>query len=523
MSTPRSQSGRSWSRREFLTASGTLAVWPLLAAPASAEVRRRVPWTDYPFKLGVASGEPTPDGVVLWTRLAPQPLAGGGMPAKNVEVSWQVASDETMTKVVARGTAIATPELAHSLHIEVAGLEPGRWYWYQFSASGETSAVGHTRTAPRPEEMPDRLRLAFASCQHYEQGYFTSYQHMAQEDLDLIIHLGDYIYEYGPKEKQVRHHIGPECDTLDEYRLRYAQYRSDEHLQAAHALCPWLVTWDDHEFDNNCAGEVSEEPNIDPAKFLARRARAYQAYYENMPLRRAQLPRGPHARMYRRSDFGRLAGFAVLDTRQYRTDQPNGDGNKPPGTAVYDPQATLLGAEQEQWLYSTLRSSPSRWNVLAQQVMMGRVDRVPGELVAYSMDQWPGYEQNRQRLLKFFAESKIANPIVLTGDIHANWVNDLQVDSSDARSPVVGTEFVGTSISSGGDGTETVKSTAGVLSENPFVKFFNAERGYVSCEVTPREWRSHYRTVPYVTRPGAPLVTRKSFVVADGRPGAESG
>jgi alkaline phosphatase D len=523
MSNARRVSGQSWSRREFLTVGGALAAWPLLAPPTSAAVRRRIPFADYPFKLGVASGEPLADGFVLWTRLAPQPLSGGGMPAENVEVSWQVAKDEKMTQVVARGTAVATPELAHSVHIEVAGLEPDRWYWYQFAASGETSPVGRTRTVPRPGDMPQRLRFAFASCQHYEQGYYTAYQHMVQEDLDLIIHLGDYIYEYGPKAKQVRYHIGPECETLDEYRLRYAQYRSDEHLQTAHTLFPWLVTWDDHEFDNNCAGEVSEEPDVGKAKFMARRALAYQAYYENMPLRRAQLPNGPHARMYRRSDFGRLAGFAVLDTRQYRTDQPNGDGNKPPGTAVYDPKATLLGVEQEQWLYATLRSSPSRWNVLAQQVMMARVDRTPGEVVAYSMDQWPGYELNRQRVLKFFAESKVTNPIVLTGDIHNNWVNDLQVDASNPQSPVVGTEFVGTSITSGGDGAEAAKSTPMVLAENPFVKFFNAERGYVSCEVTPTEWRSNDRTVPYVSRPNAPLVTRKSFVVADGRPGAESG
>jgi alkaline phosphatase D len=344
---------------------------------------------------------------------------------------------------------------------------------------------------------------------------------MAEEDLDLVIHLGDYIYEYEVKPKAVRQHVGPECVTLEQYRNRLAQYRTDEHLQRTHARFPWIVTWDDHEFDNNYAGQVSEEPGVEPQPFLERRARAYQAYYEHMPLRKAQFPHGPHCQLYRQASFGRLANFAVLDTRQYRTDQPCGDHNKPPCDEVYSDKATLLGDRQEQWLYDTLRKSPAAWNVLAQQVMMARVDRTPGEVVAYSMDQWPGYEANRQRVLKFFAESKVRNPVVITGDIHANWVNDLQVDASRPRSPIVGTEFVGTSISSGGDGAEKLKNHDDVLAENPFVKFYNYERGYVACELTPQNWTTHYRTVPYVTRPGAPVVTRSSWVVEDGRPGAQ--
>jgi len=513
---------RAWNRRDFLTTGGSLLAWPLLSSTSSAAYRRRVPTKDYPFKLGVASGDPAPDGFVLWTRLAPEPLSGGGMPQANVEVKWQVASDEQMTKVVAKGTATASPELAHSVHIEVAGLQPARWYWYQFSASGETSPIGRTRTAPALDQLPQRMRFAFASCQHYENGYFTAYEHMAKEDLDLIVHLGDYIYEGKGSTKLVRQHVGPECDSLEEYRTRHAQYRTDELLQAAHAHCPWLVTWDDHEFDNNCAGSISEEAKVDPVKFLKRRARAYQAYYEHMPLRRSQFPKGPDMQLYRRIDFGRLAEFAVLDTRQYRTDQPCGDGNKPPCKEVFNPKATLLGDKQEQWLYAGLKASPARWNVLAQQVMMARVDRAPGEVIAYSMDQWPGYEVNRQRVLKFFADSKVANPIVLTGDIHSNWANDLKVNCDDPKSPVVAAEFVGTSISSGGDGSQTRKDTPGVLAENPFVKFYNSERGYVSCEVTPTKWQTHYRTVEYVTRPGAPLATRASFVVEDGRPGLQN-
>lgn len=513
--------GRVWSRREFLLASGgALAAWPMLAAPASAMAQADVKLPSYPFTLGVASGDPWPDGFVLWTRLAPKPLEGGGMPAQNVVVDWQVCDDEAMTKVVAKGTAVASRELAHSVHVEVQGLQPGRWYWYQFQAAGEVSPKGRARTAPRADELPDRLRFAFASCQHFESGYFTAYQHMAKEDLDLIAHLGDYIYEGAAREKQVRRHVGPELHTLEDYRNRHAQYKTDVHLQAAHALCPWLVTWDDHEFANNCAGDISEKKDESPDTYLFRRAFAYQAYYEHMPVRRAQLPKGPDMLLYRQIAYGRLANFAILDSRQYRTDQPCGDGNKAPCPGVFDPKATLLGDAQEAWLYKSLEASPAAWNVLTQQVMMGRVDRTPGEEKTYSMDQWPGYEANRQRVLKFFAERKSLNPIVLTGDIHTNWANNLQVNCDDEKSPVVGTEFVGTSISSGGDGVEQHKSTPQLYSENPFVKFFNAERGYVSCEVTPKRWTSRFQTLAVVTKPDAPLVTRKTFVVENGRPGA---
>jgi alkaline phosphatase D len=514
-------SGRTWNRRAILRLGGIAATWPLLGRCESAFALQNPKVADYPFTLGVASGDPAPDGFVLWTRLAPKPIEGGGMRPENVQVAWEVADDEKMNKVVARGTVVATPGLAHSVHVEVAGLPADRWYFYRFTAAGEASPVGRARTTPRPDALPSRVRFAFASCQHYENGYYTAYDHMRREDLDLIAHLGDYIYEGAARDKQVRKHVGQELATLDDYRNRHAQYKTDEWLQAAHAHCPWLVTWDDHELDNNCAGDHSEEQDVSREDFLLRRAAAYQAYYEHMPLRASALPRGPDMKLYRHVPYGRLAEFAVLDTRQYRTDQPCGDGSKAPCEAAYDPRATLLGDAQEQWLLHGLAASRGVWNVLTQQVMMGRVDRRNGDEVAYSMDQWPGYEANRRRMLRFFAERPALNPIVLTGDIHTNYVNDLQVDESDAKSPVVATEFVGTSISSSGDGEETRKDMPGILAENPFVRFTNGERGYVSCELTPERWTSHYRTVPYVSSPGAPLITRKSFVVETGRPGAQ--
>jgi alkaline phosphatase D len=511
-----------WNRRSFLVAAASSSVvWPFARLRPAEAADRQVRTADYPFQLGVASGDPAPDGVVIWSRLAPEPLSGGGMPPEDVRVRWQVATDEGMTHVVREGVATASKEWGHSVHVEVQGLQPNRTYWYRFEAVGEISPVGRTRTAPAGETMLDRFRFAFASCQHYEDGYFNALRHMAEEDLHAVVHLGDYIYEAKASQDKARQHNGDEIVSLDDYRNRYALYRGDKDLQAAHAAFPWIVTWDDHEFDNNCAGDVSEEPNVAVDQFLERRAAAYQAYYEHMPLRRATLPHGPMMQLYRNVTYGRLVQFSVLDTRQYRTDQPCGDRNKYPCDGVFDPSATLLGNVQEKWLCDGLAASPARWNILAQQVMMARVDRTPGDAVAWSMDQWAGYDVGRKRLLQYMADQSISNPVVLTGDIHTNWVNDLQVDFDAETSPTVATEFVGTSITSGGDGAEKRKDTDGVLADNPFVKFYNAERGYVRCEVTPQKWQTDFRVVPVVTKPESPCLTRASFVVEDGKAGAE--
>jgi alkaline phosphatase D len=512
--------GRSWNRRSFLkTAAGVMA-WPLLGSPASGLVRSRLKLADNPFTLGVASGDPTPDGFVLWTRLAPRPLEGGGMPAENVEVKWEVADDDKMSSVVARGTAVATPDLAHSVHVEVPGLKPDRWYYYRFTTAAAESPIGRARTTPEAASLPDRLKFAFASCQHFESGYYTAYQHMAAESLDLVAHLGDYIYEGAGTTRGVRQHVGPKLTSLADFRNRHAQYKTDPHLQAAHAMCPWLVTWDDHEVANNYAASISEDPRETTEQFMKKRAAAYQAYYEHMPLRAGQLPKGPDMLLYRSVAFGRLANFAVLDTRQYRSDQPCGDGNKPPCADSQSPSQTILGDAQEKWLLDGIERCPCHWNVLAQQVMMGRLDRTIGSEITYPMDQWPGYEANRQRLLKFFEAHPKSNPVVLTGDIHQNFVNDLVVDDRAERQPVVATEFVGTSISSGGDGADRRKGHDEILKENPYIRFMNGERGYVSCEVTPATWTAKYQVVPFVSRPESPLVTRKTFTVEHGRPGA---
>lgn len=515
--------GREIGRRTFLTSAASLAALPALARRGFASTGRRPAFASDPFTLGVASGDPTANGVVLWTRLAPRPLEpGGGLSPETIEVRWEIAADESMKDVVRRGRAWATPQLGHSVHVEVEGLRPDRWYWYRFQAGDAESVVGRTRTLPEPETMPESLRFAFASCQHYETGLYTAYEHMAADELDLVLHLGDYIYEKGGREGLVRRHVGQEVATLNDYRIRHAQYRSDPLLQAAHARCPWLVTWDDHEVDNNYAGDISEEKGVGPAELLARRANAYQAYYEMMPLRRRSLPRGPQMRLYRSASFGQLAELLVLDTRQHRTDQPNGDRRSELNEAALNPRNTLLGPRQWGWLQASLLGSTATWNVLAQQVMMAMVDRVPGDDHGYSMDQWPGYASERIRLMKFLAERRVPNPVVLTGDIHSNWVNDLRIDDRDAEAPVVATEFVGTSISSGGNGTRTPKNLAALLSENPCVRFHNAERGYVRCTITPDTWRSDYIAVEDISRPGSPAIERASFVVESDRPGAQS-
>jgi alkaline phosphatase D len=512
------------SRRLFLAYGAALSSIPTLASRGNAS-GTPPKFANNPFTMGVASGEPSDSGVVLWTRLAPEPLVdGGGMPPVAVEVKWELGNDEGMKEIVQKGTAIATPQLAHAVHVEVAGLQPNRWYWYRFHVGDATSPVGRTRTMPDPTSLPEQMRFAFASCQHYETGLYTAYAEMAKDNLDLVVHLGDYIYEGPGREstktlKLIRKHHGPKLMTLENYRQRHAQYRTDPLLQGMHKLCPWLVTWDDHEFENNYAGPISEKKKADPVAFLEQRANSYQAYYEAMPLRRYSVPQGPNMKIYRTISFGRLATFQVLDTRQYRSDQPNDDKASDINEAAMDPHGTLLGEQQANWLKGALLKSPATWNILAQQVMMGMADRAPGEPKSYSMDQWPGYAYERIKLMKYIADRKIPNPVVLTGDIHSNWANDLRVDDRDMSTPIVASEFVGTSISSGGNGAKEIKNLDKLYSENPFIHYHDRQRGYIRCVVTPTKWQSDYQIVEDVITPGAPVTTQASFVVEAGKPG----
>jgi alkaline phosphatase D len=518
-----------FSRRRFLAGAGGLlgaaTVLPRLPRLPGAWAAAPATPSGSVFTLGVASGEPRPDRVVLWTRLASEPLAGGGMPPVPVPVRFEVAADDAFRRIVHAGVAMAEPAHAHSIHVDVAGLEPARWYWYRFAALDEASPVGRTRTAPAGRTSPAALHFAFASCQQYEHGYYTAYRHMADEDFDVVVHLGDYIYEHGPDAYtvpggNVRHHAGPETTTLEGYRQRFAQYRTDPDLQAAHAAFPWVVTWDDHELDNNYAGDVAEDGQP-PEIFRARRAAAYQAYWEHMPLPAGWAGQGGGLRLYRRFTYGRLVEFNVLDTRQYRTDQPCADQRASDCPGRTAPAQTITGPEQEAWLLDGLGRSAAQWNVIAQQVFMAQLDLLPGPVRGFDVDAWDGYVASRNRLLAFLAGHRIPNPVVLTGDFHSNWVADLKADFDNPGSATIGTEFVGTSISSGGDGSDSTLVGQTALVDNGHIHFANHQRGYVRCTVTPARWTTDFRVVPYVRRPGAPVSTRASFTVEADHPGAQ--
>jgi alkaline phosphatase D len=512
-----------WSRRRFLTATGAAAALAFAGGlPRSAHGTAATPGS-YPFTLGIASGDPLPDSVVIWTRLAPDALDPfGGMEYKPFPVAWQVAEDEGFRRVVRAGSALAQPEYVHSVHVDVRGLRPGREYFYRFKAGSHLSPVGRTKTAPPLGAAVGALAFGVASCQAYFDGYYTAYGHMAQEDLDVVFHLGDYLYEYGVQTNGGRGETLPESFyrttvTLDDYRGRHALYRSDPDLQAAHAACPWIVTWDDHEVVDNWADE--NHPSAPPADFLVRRANAFRAYWEHMPLRPPLEPQGPDMPLYRRFTFGSLAEFNVLDTRQYRDDQACNDQLAYDCAERLDPARTLLGAEQEQWLLDGLGSSQATWNVLAQQLMIAQLDFDAGPRQGFGPDLWDGYVPSRERLFTALVEREVSNPIVLSGDIHRSFAADLKPNFDDPASPVIGTEFVGTSISSGGDGADMDDLGRTFLAANPHLRFYNQQRGYVRCDVTPSSWEATYRVVPYVKQRGAPISTRATLTVEAGVPG----
>ncbi|MCG5212294.1 alkaline phosphatase D family protein [Streptosporangium soli] len=518
------------SRRGFLGFTGAAVALAFTTGLAD-------PWTreaplarsaDYPFQLGVASGDPLTDSVVLWTRLAPKPLEPlGGMPYTRSKVEWEIAEDEGFTRRVRHGSAWATPELGHSVHVEARGLKPGHEYFYRFRAGGEVSPVGRTKTAP---VRSDLLKLAFASCASWPDGFYTAYRHLAAENPDVIFHLGDYIYEYGILANGGRRNVPVpdqfrvQCDTLDRFRIQYGLYKSDPDLQAAHQAAPWIVTWDDHEVLDNYAANVGPGGNVSEQDFLVIRANAYRAYWENLPLRLPQLPQGPDTRLFRRFTFGDLAQFNVLDARQYRSDQVCGDGQQIDCAERLDPSRTMLGDEQEKWLLDGLGRSRARWNVMAQQMAMSQLDFDAGTPQRLSMDLWDGYRAARDRVFQGITEREVRNPVVLTGDIHYNLAGELKANFDDPNSETIGIELVGTSISSGGNGNPATGLPPGGRDPvNPHIRFSSYTRGYVTCEVTPGQWRTDYRVVPYIDKPGAPVETKATFTTLDGRPGLNVG
>jgi len=510
-----------FTRRQFVGSALTGAA-AITAFPAILRAQSRT--ATYPFTLGVTSGDPAPDGFVIWTKLAPDPLAPrGGMATEAATVRWQVATDANFSAIVASGEAVAQPELGHAVHVEIGGLQPERPYWYRFLTEADRSPRGMARTLPALDASPKALRFGVAGCQNYEDGWYTAFRHLAEEDLAFVYHYGDFIYEYrrqgaiydGTAEPIIpaRPLIGGDCYDLSDYRQRYAQYLLDPDLRAARARHVWLQTFDDHEIENNWAGDIGGKG--EPADlFQFRKQAAVQAWYEHMPVRAALLPRGGAiARAWRGVRYGDLAALHLLDTRSWRTDQPCGDGFRPWCSGIGDPKARMISADEERWLLRSLLSGGTRWNGIAQQVMMMALDRrnrpdLPEKI--FNLDSWAGYEAPRRRLLS--AMRGLGNVVVLTGDEHQNFAGLLEDDKG-----AVAVEFVSTSISSGGDGSNMRNGSDILLAHNPQLRFVNDQRGYLTCTVTPETWTADFMVLDRVSRPGGALSRRASATVERGK------
>jgi alkaline phosphatase D len=474
----------------------------------------------YPFTLGVASGDPRPNSVVLWTRLAPRPFDAdgrGGMGTSIIRVLYEVATDRRFRRIVRRGSAEATPMLGHSVHPEVHGLEADRVYFYRFNVGGHLSPTGRTRTTP--SGRASELTFAFVSCQSWSAGYFTAYRHLAQDDLDLVVHLGDYIYEYGvPANPSGRvesppNYLGSTATDLAGYRLRYALTKTDPDLQLAHRRFPWLLTLDDHEVANGW-----DRTDTAP-EFLQRRAAAFQAWYEHLPLRAGQRPSGADMQIYRRLRYGDLATFHVLDTRQFRDAQAC-EHLSTDCDARLDPGRTIMGAEQQSWLLRGLGASTARWDVLANQATMGQNDKDPGEGQLLNMEMWDGYAANRDRVLRGAVRRGAEDLVVITGDKHVNVALDLKDDFDDPASITVGTELIGTSVTSGGDGEPQTPAARNLLAGNPHMKYTNSQRGYARCRLTRHTYETDFRVVDHVVgdRNGT-VSTDATALIQHGTPG----
>ncbi|MGD7705217.1 alkaline phosphatase D family protein [Microlunatus sp. Y2014] len=485
-----------------------------------------------PFAVGVASGEPRTDAVVIWTRLAPDPGAldgSGGMPDRRVPVSWQVAEDEQLRRVVRSGATVTSAEVGHSVHVDVTGLQPGREYFYRFRVGQDVSPVGRTKTMAAGTGTRD-MTFAFASCQSYSNGYFSGYPHMVADDPDVVFFLGDYIYRQPGLVTPGGGHLverqnAPQhsCETLADFRLRYAHYRTDPQLAEAHRLLPWVVTIDDNEIDNNW---FSTDP--DPAR-VARRIVGMQAFWENMPLLPSSRPVGwqlPVA--YRRLSYGDLVDFHVITTRHFRQESPSGEcavedrdgGFCPP---ALDPDRTILGDQQERWLHDGLRTSTAQWNVLANQVFFTMRDKnknaKPDKDV--NLAAWDGFVADRQAILDLLAAEHIRNFVVITGDSHRNWVANTPPTYRDwdTGAPPIATEFLVTSINSGGE--RVPNPTYGPAKQStPHLLYRDNSHGYALATVDRDQLRIDYRAVSTVLSPAATIETISSWTVADDQPGA---
>jgi alkaline phosphatase D len=510
------------SRRTLIQrAWQTAAAMALSGGPAWASAPP--PFLNDPFQLGVASGDPVADGFIIWTRLAPDPFDPEVLPPAPIEVSWEIATDEGMKRIAASGRQMARPQMAHSVHVDVRGLEPQRTYFYRFHCGGAVSRIGRATTMPTPRLPVNSVKFAFASCSHLEQGYFSAYRDMAAQDPAFMIHLGDYIYE-SSWGTAVRRHPGPDPITLDEYRAFHAAYKLDPDLQEAHATCPWFFTWDDHELANDYSKERSEL-TADPEAFYRRKVAAYRAYYEHMPLRPGAQFAHDEMRLYQRAWFGDLLELNIPDLRQYR-DPIACPTPERYGGRVLDittcpeimlPTRTMLGRQQEIWLRNGFGRSGSRWNVIAQSLLFTDFDQIIGPPIGVYTDSWGGYQVARRQILDLILQRGLQNVIGLSGDIHSFFVSTVKDNPKDESSADLMSEFTSTSITSESFNAALFQS---LLPENPHIAFCDdTVRGYVLCDVNHKAWRADLRTVDNVRVRNPKTATLRSYVVESGRAG----
>ena len=516
-------------RRHFLRQLSRLVSASALSLAFPGPALAKTP--GYPFGLGVASGAPLPDRVLLWTRLVPESILDDLPATSAIRLKWEVAEDEQFRKVAASGEVTALPYLGHSVHVDAIGLAPDRWYWYRFRTADAVSPVGRTRTAPARDALASSFKFAVASCQHWEFGHYAAHRHIANAAPDLVAFLGDYIYEWGPYD--LRHPDSPRRSdptiSLGEYRRRYAQYKSDANLQAAHHAAPWIMTWDDHEVANDYSGARDEI--MGPA-YLQRRAAAYQTYYEHMPIRLHALPAAgqafAHLRIYDRTDWGKLARFHILDNRQYRAlhacQPPQGGSSSVTNAACPErlqPGRTMLGAEQEAWLAEGMAQSHARWNFLAQQTLMAQSSQLPVEKRddgRFWTDGWDGYPDARDRLFADILRHKPSNPVVLSGDVHTFYAAELRRHFHrpvSADNPVIAAEFCGTSITSN---SRPQSRTEQYVAMNPHIRYGRSDRrGFMLMQVSPERLSASFIGLQDVHAPQSKTELLASFTLDTGK------
>ncbi|MEM7587964.1 MAG: alkaline phosphatase D family protein [Acidobacteriota bacterium] len=517
-----SRLSRTQTSRRHLLRTASLAALGSLVKPLRAVATPSKPrFYDYPFKLGVASGDPMANGFVLWTRLAPDPFDRHAQAMPAVEVRWEVASDEAMQSTVRSGTTLAHPERVHAVHVEVDGLEPDRQYFYRFISGDEVSAVGRARTSPLPTSDVDQVRLAVTSCHSITDAYFPALRDLAEQAPRMVVHVGDYFYE-SEWIGGIRRIPIPEAYSLADYRELHARYKLDPQLQAAHAACPWMFIWDDHEVVDNWGGAYNQQ-GLSPEQFAARKLAAFQAYYEHLPLRLSSRLRAEQMRIYQRAFVGTLMELNLLDCRQYRNDPPcleqveAGPRYLPQCEAARAPELSLLGEAQEIWLSRGLGRSGARWNVIVQNTQVAPFDYVSGEDVGYDLDDWNSFDASRKRLLELLTRHRPTNPIFLGGNIHAYYAGLVHTDPFDPTTEPLARELVATSLSAGGGGEDRYQHVNQQFEENPFARYFdNRHRGYLLCDVTPEEWVTQCRVVADVLDPDSPGSTLATLTMRSG-------